>query len=67
MATVFESLHPQFITDADGARVAVVLSLAEYEALLEDIADLAAVAERQDEDCVSFEELKAGLRADGLL
>ena len=67
MSTSPDTLHPQYITDADGARVAVVLPLAEYETLLEDLADLAALDERHDEACVSTEDLKAGLRADGLL
>lgn len=62
-----DTLHPQYLTDADGARVAVVLPLAEFEALMEDIEDLAALAVRRDEDCIPFEDVKAGLHADGLL
>jgi hypothetical protein len=44
-----------------------VLPVAEYKELLEDIADLAAVAERRDEARVSLAEVKQRLIADGLL
>lgn len=47
--------------------MSVVLSVDEYEALLEDIEDLAIVAERRDETTISHEDLEARLRADGLL
>ncbi len=60
-------LHPQFITDLSGKRVSVVIPLEEYEELLEDLEDLAAMAERRDEPSVSHEELLAALRSDGLL
>ena len=45
----------------------MVLSLEKYEALLEDLHDLAVAAERRDEPTVPFEEVKKRLRANGLL
>jgi len=57
----------RYIVDEKGKRTAVVLPLKEYEELLEDLHDLAIVAERRDEPTVSFEELKEKLKADGLL
>jgi len=39
----------------------------EYEELLDDIHDLAVIAERKDEPTVDFEELKKRLKSDGLL
>lgn len=57
----------RFLTDDRGQKVAVVIPIGDYEELLEDIADLAAVAERRDEDRVSLAELKEQLKADGLL
>jgi PHD/YefM family antitoxin component YafN of YafNO toxin-antitoxin module len=36
----------QYITDEQGAKVAVVIPIADYDALMEDVADLACVAER---------------------
>jgi hypothetical protein len=60
-------MTPQFLTDDQGQRVAVVIPIADYEDLMEDVADLAAVAERRDEERISFAELKKQLVADGLL
>ena len=48
----------QFLTDDRGQKVAVVIAIADYEALMEDVADLAAVAERRDDDRISLAELK---------
>jgi len=50
-----------------GVPEAVLMSVQEYEELLEDLHDLAVIAERRDEPTVSFEELKNKLKADGLL
>jgi len=61
------TMTTQFITDEHGQRMAVVLPVADYEELLEDIADLAAVAERRDEERVSLADVKQRLIADGLL
>ena len=60
-------MTPQFLTDDQGQKVAVVIPIADYEDLMEDVADLAAVAERRDEERISFAELKKQLLADGLL
>lgn len=57
----------QYLTDAAGNKTAVVLSLADYEALMEDLHDLAVLAERKDEPTVPFDEVLAGLKRDGLL
>ena len=57
----------QYIIDGKGQKTAVILPVEEYEELLEDLHDLAVIAERRDEPTVSFEELKKRLQADGLL
>lgn len=57
----------QFLTDDQGQKVAVVIPIADYEDLMEDIADLASVAERRDENRISLKDLKQQLTADGLL
>ncbi len=62
-----DKLHEKFIVDKSGKKTAVVLPLEEYEDLLEDIHDLAIIAERKDESTVSFDELKKRLKADGLV
>jgi hypothetical protein len=62
-----EQLHPEYITDGDGNRKSVILPIDEYEQLLEDLADLAAIAERRNEPAVSHQDLLEELKADGLL
>jgi PHD/YefM family antitoxin component YafN of YafNO toxin-antitoxin module len=62
-----KQLNPQYVTDESGKRTAVILSISEFEELLEDIEDLAVVAERRKEPTVSHEELVAELKRDGLI
>lgn len=57
----------QYLTDERGAKVAVVIPIADYDALMEDVADLACVAERRDEERVSWEDVKKRLITDGLI
>lgn len=56
-----DTLHPQYLTDADGARVAVVLPLAEFEALMEDIEDLRDALAARAEPAEPWEAVKARL------
>lgn len=60
-------MSAQFLTDESGNRVAIVLPVEDYEELMENVADLAAVAERRNEERVTLEEVKQRLIADGLL
>ncbi len=57
----------QYIVDEQGKRTSILIPLNEYQELLEDLHDLAVIAERRDEPTVSFEKLKKKLKADGLL
>ena len=57
----------QFLTDEGGQKVAVVIPIADYEDLMEDVADLAAVAERRGDEKISLAELKKNLIKDGLI
>ena len=57
----------QYLVDESGQKTAVVLPVDEYEELLEDIHDLAIIAERKDEPTTNFNDLKKHLEADGLL
>jgi hypothetical protein len=52
----------QYMTDEKGTRTAVVLPIAEFDELLEDISDLAVVAERRGESTISHDELLAELK-----
>ena len=55
----------QYQTDAQGRRTAVVLPISEYEQLLEDLHDLAVIAERRDEETLDEAELRRRLAGDG--
>ena len=66
MAQIRE-LQAQYITDESGNKTAVILPIEEFQELLEDLADLAVLAERRDEPTLAFEEVKNRLRSDGLL
>ena len=57
----------QYLTDDRGERTAVVLPLPEYEKLLEDLADLAVVAERRPEPTVPHEQFVSELKRDGIV
>ena len=59
-------LQEQYVVDSKGKKTAVVLSLKRYEQLLEDLHDLAAVAERRDEKAVSMTEMVRRLKRVGL-
>ena len=57
----------KYLTDDRGGRTAVVLALADYEKLLEDLDDLAVVAERREEPSIPHEQFVAELKRDGVL
>jgi len=67
MKRTIRELQAQYITDAAGNKTAVILPLEEYEELLEDLQDLATLAERRDEPTISHEEIVARLKRDGYL
>jgi PHD/YefM family antitoxin component YafN of YafNO toxin-antitoxin module len=51
----------KYITDDHGERTAVVLPVSDYEKLLEDLKDLAVVAERRGEPTIPHEQLVSEL------
>jgi len=57
----------QYVVNANGRKIAIILSLKRYQELMEDLRDLAVVAERRKERAVSLEEMKRRLKTDGLL
>jgi hypothetical protein len=64
-------IHPitsqQYITDTGGQKTGVILSIEEYEQLLDDLHDLAVIAERRSETLISLEKMKEWLKEDGSL
>jgi PHD/YefM family antitoxin component YafN of YafNO toxin-antitoxin module len=57
----------QYVIDETGKKTGVLLSLKDYEKLLEDLHDLAVVAERKSEKPIALQELKRRLKKDGLI
>jgi hypothetical protein len=62
-----KELNPQYITNEAGERISVVLPMDEFQELLDDIEDLAAIAERRDEPTVPHDEVIKELKRDGLI
>lgn len=57
----------QYVTDSTGQKTAVIVPIAEYQELLEDLHDLATLAERRDEPTLPHSNLTAELKRDGHL
>ena len=60
-------MQEQFITDKAGQKISVILPIEEYEELLEDIKDLATVAELKNEPTESLDIVVAKLKNNDLL
>jgi PHD/YefM family antitoxin component YafN of YafNO toxin-antitoxin module len=57
----------QYVVDEKGRKTGVLLSVKQYEKLLEDLHDLAVVAERKREKTIPIEDMKRRLKKDGLI
>ena len=57
----------KYIVNEKGEKTAAILPIKKYEELMEDLHDLAVVAERRDEPMITFGKLKERLRKNGLL
>ena len=60
-------IQEQFIVNSKGKKTGIILSLDRYQRLMEDLHDLAVVAERRAETPVSLQEMKRRLKKDGIL
>ena len=57
----------QYVTNEAGDKTAVILPIEAFHELLEDLEDLAAIAERRAETTVSHQEVVTALKQDGIL
>lgn len=57
----------QYVTDEAGQRTAVVMPIADYQRLMEDLDDLAAIADRRDEPTIPHDKFLEELKRDGIL
>ncbi len=60
-------LQARYVTDENGKKTAVILPIKAFEELLEDLDDLAVLAERRDEPTILHEEVIHRLKRDGFL
>ena len=61
------NIHPTYITNDAGEKLSVVLSIKEYQEILEDYEDLAIVAERKDEKRTTHDSFLEELKQDGII
>jgi hypothetical protein len=59
--------NQRFIINDKGKKTSIILPIDTYEELIEDIHDLAMIAERKDESSINFDDLKAKLKTDGFI
>jgi hypothetical protein len=62
-----KNLKIEYITNREGEKTAVIVPIVNFDELMEDIEDLAAVAERREEPTISHDQLVAELKQDGLI
>jgi len=62
-----KNVNPHYIMDDKGKKKSVILSISKFQELIEDIEDLAILAERRDEPTISHKEILLELKNDGLI
>ena len=62
-----KKLEIEYVTNRAGEKTAVIVPIDNFEELMEDIGDLAAVAERREKPVITHEQLLNELKQDGLL
>ena len=60
--TMSMNIHTKYITNDDWKKLSVVLSIEEFEEILEDYEDLAIVAQRKDDKLTSHEDFLEELK-----
>ncbi|HDY88919.1 MAG TPA: hypothetical protein ENH82_12505 [bacterium] len=56
-----KTLKERYVVNDEGKKTDVIISVSDYDKLLEDLHDLAVIAERKDEIPVSMDEMKKRL------
>ena len=56
-----KTVKERFVVNNEGKKTDVILSIKDYDKLIEDLHDLAVIAERRDEVPVSMDEIKKRL------
>jgi hypothetical protein len=62
-----KKIRLKYVTDKNGKKTEVIMKVKYFEELLEDLHDIAIVAERRDEDRIPHEDVINQLKKNGLL
>jgi len=62
-----KDINLRYITDKKGIKKEVILSIKDFENLLEDLHDLAVIAERRDEQTINHKDVIKKLKQDGII
>jgi hypothetical protein len=65
--TYKSSKNIEYITDPKGKKRKVILPIKTYESLLEDLHDLAIVADRKNDKAIPFDDVLKDLKKNDLL
>lgn len=57
----------RYITHEEGHRTSVMLHIADYEKIMEDLHDLAAITERHDEPSIPHDKFLEELKKAGII
>jgi hypothetical protein len=60
-------ISPQFVIDPEGRKKSVIIPIEEYEELMEDLNDLALLAERREEPTIPHNVVMEDLKRNGYL
>ena len=60
-------MNVRYVTDKKGVKREVILSIEDFEHLLEDLEDLAVAAERREEETIDHELVVKELKRDRIL
>lgn len=56
-----------FVVDGKGRKIAVIVPIRRYNAVMEDLHDLAVIGERRDEKAISVKQMRRRLKNSGHL
>ncbi len=62
-----KEMNLRYVTDKNGIKKEVILSVKDFENLLEDLEDLAIAAERRKEGTINHETVIKDLKKNGIL
>ena len=67
LTKTYEDYHPQFVKDAKGRNAFAVISMDNFQSLIEDLEDLATIAERKNDERIPFEVFEKKMKQSGRL